>query len=705
MALIQKIRNQSALLIGVIGVSMILFILGGDFMTSRGGLGTNEVNVAVINGEEISFAQFEQMVNDQIIKSYGDQPVNESIRQSIRQRIWSMLVNDKIMFNEYESIGLAVTPDEIFDQIKNTNANQVLMQFFTNPQTGRVYDQLLDPMTGGLSTSAVLNTVKQMVNSPEGEENWLQIEEAIKLDRYSAKYANLIKKGLNATSLEAETDYFDKNRRVSFSYVKKEYTEIADDAVQISDSDLKKYYDAHKHEANYKQKDPTRAIEYVIFEVFPSVNDIEEYKNSLEDIKIAFTQETNDTAFVNENADTPLNIQYYVEGYFEKSIDSALFNGANGTVVGPFIDRDYYKLAKLVGTKMVPDSVNARHILIRINEGDTAKAQAKADSLMKVIRAKKNFDKMAEEFSEDFGSAQDGGNLNWFAEGAMVKPFNDACFNGKKGDMVSVISQFGIHIIEILNQSELKKKALIAVVDRKLEPGRKTFDEAYNKASAFSINNNTPVAFRKEGNEIGIRLADQIKEGDKSIAGIESSRDLIRWVFNAKVGNVSSVFEFDNKFVIAHLTEVREKGILPLDNPSIQDRVKQEVLIEKKAEIIKAEMSGAIDLNSLAQKLNKEVTKAENVSFSAMTIPGIGGERKLIGQVFSLPKGQISQPISDRRAVYVVVVEDIIEPQPMNNYFTTQLQMSRNMANRVDYEVYPSIEEASSIEDNRAKFY
>jgi peptidyl-prolyl cis-trans isomerase D len=702
MAVIAKIRNQSGLLIGVIGVSMILFLLGGDFMSQAGG-GDRETNVAEINGETVSYATFESMLEQQINRSYGGQAVSQQAREQMRQRLWSKILNEKLMFSEYDALGLTVGSEEIFNEIKRNNP--VLAQYFTNPQTGRVYDQLADPLTGGLNPQAVLGAVKQMINSPEGEASWLQIEESIKLDRFNKKYTNLIKKGLNVTSKEAEVDFADKNRKASFSYVFKAFADIKDDAIEVTDADLQAYYNDHKHESFYQQKEPTRSLEYVVFEVNPSKEDLAEKKAELEDIKLAFETTKEDTAFVIENADNPNRFVYKTEGNLPLEIDTLVFAAEVGAVFGPYEENGFYKLAKLVGIATSPDSVDARHILIKVNAGDTAVAQAKADSLIKVIKANNNFAAMAETFSEDFGSAQEGGDLGWFTEGTMVKEFNDVCFTGQVGDMVTVVSQFGVHLIEIKEQTAAKKKVLVAVVDREQIPSKETFDEAFNVASAFSINNNTTAGFRSAGNDVGMRVADQVKESEKTIPGVENSREIIRWAYEASVGDVSEAKELGNKFVVTHLKEIREQGALGLTSESVKARVGAEAFKLKKAEMIKTEMTGASDLNALASKIGKTVQSADNVTFGAYSIAGVGGERKLIGAAFSLEQGQISKPIVDNKGVYVIVVNSIKEAGGTVNIPLAKMQMSRNNEGRADYEVFGAIEDASDVIDNRGKFY
>lgn len=703
MAMIQKIRNQSSLLIGVIGVAMILFLLGGDFLSSGGGPSGGDINILEIDGEPVSYAEFDARMQKQITRNYGTNPINDQIKESVRKQVWNLLLNEKIMGKEYGELGISVSPDEIFDQVKN-NPSPLLAQFFTNPQTGRVYEQLANP-AGQIDGDKVLFAIKQMLNDPKGEENWLAIEEALKADRYNTKYNTLLKKGLSATSKEGEADANNKGKRISFKYVVKEFKDVEPGSVEVSDADMKKYYQEHKHEAFYMQRDPTRSIEYIVFNVEPSQQDIEALEQEVDELKEQFIKEKEDTLFVNENADTPFNIRYYAQGSLNKEIDSTVFAADSNQVYGPYTEDGAYKLAKVIGSKISSDSAEARHILIKIEEGDTTAAMALADSLKEVIKAQDNFEDMATEFSDDFGSAQEGGSLGWFTEGAMVKPFNDACFDGKKGDMPIITSQFGIHLIEITDKTEPREKKLVAVLDRKIEPSKGTYDKYYNEASKFSIENGTAEAFRTASADKGLRVADFLRETDKEIAGLEGSREVIRWAFSADIGNISEPFEFGEKFVVAHLKEKREKGVLGLDVESVKERVKLEVTNEISAKKFAEELSQYNNLDDAATSANKSVQIASNVTFSSSSVPGVGTERKLLGAVYNLEKGQLSKPIVDNKGVYLVIVDQIVEAPQSGNSAANQSQLSRNVAARVDYEAFKALQESCEINDNRARFF
>ncbi len=698
MAVISKIRNQSGLLIAVIGVAMGLFVLSDLLGTGAGLFQQQETNVAEIRGKKISFQEFEAKVQKEI----GGENFDETAREQVRQRVWNVLLQEKIMFQEYEELGLSVSPEELYNSIKNTGPNSIMSQYFTNPQTGQIYEQFRDPRTGGLSSQNVINYVRQVLESDQAE-TWLPVERAIKLDRLSNKYYNLIKKGLNPSVLEINDELNSRNQKVSFNYVVKNYTSIADDQVEVKDADLKKFYNNHKEEERFTQKETSRGIEYIVFAVTPSQNDVNSLKEELSDLSSKFQASEDDTLFVNDYADTPFNVRFYKSGQLPLEIDSVAFNGPQDTVYGPIADAGSFKLIKVIGEKVTSDSVKARHILIQMqNPADSTKLKAKADSIKKAINGGVDFALVAATESADKPSAEKGGDLDWFTEGRMVKPFNDACFNGKVGDMPIVKTQFGYHIIEIQEKTKETRKVLAAIIDREIRPSKNTYDNVFNTASSFSINNNNYEAFKTAGAEYGIQTAGYIRENDKALGNLETPRPLIRWAYEASKGDVSEPFEMEDKFVVASLTNIREKGILPLDE--IEDLIRVEVLNEKKAEFIKSQVTGKTDLNSIASTLGESVQLADNVSFSDYTIPGIGPEGAILGTLITLQPNHISEPIEGKRGVYIIQLNSLNQMQEAVAEVVTS-DLNRGLQSRVDFETFNSLKENANIVDNRGKFY
>jgi peptidyl-prolyl cis-trans isomerase D len=353
--------------------------------------------------------------------------------------------------------------------------------------------------------------------------------------------------------------------------------------------------------------------------------------------------------------------------------------------------------------------VRARHILINIQAGDTTAALAKADSLKRLIKGGKKFADLAKTNSEDFGSANDGGNLNWFTEGTMVKPFNDAVFQGKKGEMPVVVSQFGVHLIEIQDKSGENRKMEIAFVEREIEVSNATDNAVYVEASSFASRNRTVAEFQSAAQEKGYRIetADNLKPGDRMLPGIGQSRDLVRWAFKENQGTVSEARNFENKYVVAAIVEVREEGVAPL--AQVKDQVEKAVIRDKKAERFTQEfntaLTGSKTIEEVASKKNLNAESADNVSFGTFSIPGIGREPKVLGTVFGLTKDQLSQPIKGETGVFVLMVNQVTEPEALTDFSFFKNQISSTLTNRVAAEVFEALKTKAEVEDNRYRFY
>ncbi len=702
MAMIQEIRNRSTLLMVVIGVGMLLFIGGDFFSSSNGPFSSNgETDVLIVDGKAVSNKEYQLRIDKQI----GNNPVGQSQREQISNAVWNLLISEFVFGQEYNELGLNVTGDELFAAI-STGSSRILEQQFTG-RDGRVDPNFADQF-GRLDGTKVLAAVKQTMANPETEDQWLKLEESLLSERFQTKYNTLIKKGIAVTTAEAEAGIKDQGTQVAFSYVLKKYDEVDDNSIDVSDADLRAYYDKHKHEPEYIQKQASRGIEYVVFQVSPSVEDIAAIQNELIELKPYFLEESDDTSFVNENAETAYNISYFSEGSFPDNVDSIIFAGDTGFVFGPYLSGNTYQLAKIIGTKTSPDSANARHIMLQISDGDTATTMALADSLVKVINSQDNFEALVPDFSKDLQTAAEGGNLDWFTETNCPVPdkkFADACFTGAVGQIQIIQSVFGVHLVEVIKQTIPKDKKLIAIVDRALEPSKMTKDNVYNEASEFSIANGDVASFRAAGNKKGIRVADNVLESDKDIASLESSRALIQWAYKMEVGDISEqVFEFGDMFVVAHLKEIRDAGTLDLNIESVKQGVKLQVINEKKAVAIAADMSKYTDINNAALELGKAVETASNTTFSSYSVPGIGTETVLLGAIFNLQQGQLSKPIADRNGVYLILVNSVTPPAQGNATVVKQ-QMTYSAAAQVDYTVTNALQNSCEIIDNRGKFF
>jgi peptidyl-prolyl cis-trans isomerase D len=359
--------------------------------------------------------------------------------------------------------------------------------------------------------------------------------------------------------------------------------------------------------------------------------------------------------------------------------------------------------------------VHVRHILLSTSETRSlATAQHQADSLVKLIKAGTSFEAIALANSDDQGSANIGGDLGWFPEGRMVVPFNNACFTGKKGDIKTAETTFGIHIIEILGQSRDTRKYNIGYVDRKIIPGSVTNQKAYSDASQFAGTNDTYEKFTKAIAEGGLnkRVSNNVSPQQKTLPGIENPRSLIMSLFQAEQGKIildnsqQAVFEVGDKYVVAYCTKVQEDGIAPQN--AVESEIRFAVLKEKKAELIAAEFTKNISpektLDDIARTMALTVQEATQVTFRSYTVPGAGAEPNLIAAASAAKQGVLSGPVKGNDGVFMLTANNITATQGEDvNMLKDRLSSTFRM--RGTYEAYDALRKEANIVDKRYKFY
>lgn len=695
MATLERIRNKAGILVAVfIGFALVAFVLT-DLLNSGSSLFRRaNMEIAEINGTSVSIQEYQQILDEyeEFAKlQSGRSSLNEQTTFQLRDQAWRDMIDQVLLGEKYENLGLSVTSDELLSMITGKDVHPMIRQLFTNPQTG-AFDQ-----------AQLANFLRNKKKDPTANFFWQFNEKQITKERLNSKYTNLLKKGMYVTKSEAELEANSKNKQVNFDFAVVRYNAISDSLIAVSDSEIKSYY--NNFIDRYK-RDASRDIEYLSFEVKPSDEDramAEEWVSKAKDIFGA--PETDAAQYVKMNSDVPYvdrNLKY---DQLSTNLQDFVSTAKEGYVYGPYLENETYKLTRLVAIKQLPDSVKARHILIRNNTPE--RNEAIADSLMNLINKGADFAKLAREFSEDPGSAVNGGDLSWFAESAMVKPFNDACFNGKKGDVVKVKSQFGIHLINIQDKGKPVTKYNLATLERKITYSSKTYQHVYSQVTKFAALNNTQEKFNEAiTNENLIkRYGRNLKANDRRVGSLESPRELVKWAFEATVGDMSDIYEFGDEFVVAILTDIKEEGHTPL--ASVKNQIKRELLKEKKAEYIIADINkkqqASDNMTSLAQKLNTTVQNASNIAFEAYQVPGAGIEPSLIALAVSSEMNKISAPVAGNNGVFVVKVTNVSDRPVDLTEEKKQLQQNVNFA--VDYRAFEAIRKDAEIVDQRSKFY
>jgi len=707
MALIGDIRKRSGLLVIIIGVALAAFVLG-DLLSNRNGPRKGANTLAEINGEKILATDFNQRVDENLEArklNSGNENLSTDEQFQIRQQTWDQVVNETLLLEEVDKLGITVTTQELDDQIRGKNPHSYIVQSFRSPETGQ-----FDP-------ASVVNFLQNLDNvDPQMKQRYLLIEKAIKEDRLSTKYRNLIAKGYYVPKAFAKRDYEARNTRMKVRYYGAPYTSIADSLVKLTDADYEKYYDEYKYKY---QQEASRDIEYVAFDVLPSPDDRDKINRDVQALYSEFVTAENAISFVNSASDERYDSTWMKKGTLPYQLDSMMFNSPVGTTFGPYIENNMYQMARLVAVQTRPDSLKASHILISYqgtNVNPDTKltkegAKAKADSIFDLVKTSSaKFDELASTMNDDKNAAKNKGDLNWFADGSMVPAFNTAVLNGKIGDVVMVETQFGFHIIKITGKTAPVEKVRVAIVKRMIEPSSKTMQDVYTQASQFASEAKDLEGFNKlvDAQKLTKRLAERINMEQNSLPGIPQGRQIVHWAFNTEteVGNVSSVFDLDGRYLVAVLKTAREKGTPTLEQ--LKDYIEPLVKRDKKAETIIASIDKTIktlpDLDKGYLELGMKADTNE-VSFATANLPGYGKEDDVIGTLFTMKAGQMSKPVKGNQAVFILVA-DQLTPAAVKEDFTSEKQMITNaFRTRAQREPTEALKRLADIEDHRLLFY
>jgi peptidyl-prolyl cis-trans isomerase D len=710
MAVIGTIRKRSGLLIIIVGVALAAFVLG-DFLNPKYGRGRQNIPLAIVLGEDIPYSQFDakfeqnqenQKRNQQKESLTADELFN------IRQQTWDQLVQGIVLNEQYKELGLVISAEELFDQIQGDEPHAYILQYFKDPET-----QKYDP-------ELVRNYIKQLGQmDPTNRTQWDAFVEAIKDDRYKTKYKNLISKAYIMPEQFVRMDFEEKKTNANIRLVGYRYNLINDSLVKVTDKDFEKYYDDYKQ--NYKQE-ASRDIDYVAFDVKPSAKDRKEIRDEVYKIYEAFKTTENVAMFVSTESENKYDSSWHKQGTLSPRIDTVIYKSPVGTFIEPYLENDAWHMAKLMDVQMRPDSMKASHILISYKGAANAKEDIKrtkerakivADSLYNVVKSSPSLiETLAKLMSDDPSAQTNSGDLGWFADGSMVYPFNNAVLTNKVGDLVVAESIFGYHIIKVTGKLEPVKKARVAVIDVSITPSQETNQEVFAKASEFQGKATTLTSFDTLSTRMGVNKlsATYLQAMGNRISGLDYPRPIIQWTFieGIGVGSVSQVFTMENKYVVAIVTKVREKGIPKLED--IKDVIQPLIIKEMKGEIavrkMKELVGSATNLNDIALRLNSKVDTIPNVNFNTRNIGSYGNEANVVAEAFTLQPNVLSEPIKGNNAAFYLIVDQVTKPDEGEDRKAFEKQLVMNFKSKVNNNTFnKTLEEKADVVDNRVKFY
>ena len=681
MAILGRIREKSFLLILIIALGLILFLIDPgklmDYFNSGGG----KQYITKVNDEVVYVEDFARQVERQGRGQSGMNLIN---------RVYDQEVDNILKKEEFEKLGIRVEKDQMWELIKSQLA----------------FNNNFKDEEGNLDEGKVREFIEnQIKNNPT---DWKKSEEQIAISGQNALYNAMLKAASLPTEKEGELEYRMNNDLVDIQYVYLPYSSIADSTVTISKEQIKSYMNAHKEQFEEKAN---RSAQYVIFEEKPSKEDEEAHKATMQKFITELQSKSGQDMidYVDTNSEVRYDSIYKLVSVLDKPLQTEVDSMQVGDVFGPYNLDGVSKIAKLTATKLDP-SVKASHILVayegamRANpEVKRTKEEAKAEAeklLAEVKSGDKEFAEYAQEHS-DGPSKTKGGDLGWFNQGQMVKPFNDFVFENDKGSIGLVETDFGFHIIKVEDTKE-EKKYQVATIAKKVEPSQKTIDDIYTNASDFEVNAlKGDFAKIAEDKKYEIRPVNKITELAETLPGFGgkgSQRQTVKWLFDeeTKVGDIRR-FDLNGSYIVIQLTDQKAEGLMTVDEASAQ--VLPILRKEEKAKQLKSKVTATV-LADMAKNNNTSVKNANALSMANPTIPGAGREPLVVGTAFALENGQSSNLIEGDKGIYKIELVKRTEAPKLDSYKPYAKPNPNNIVN-----VVQALKKKATIEDNRSKFY
>ena len=699
MAVLAKIRKRSGLLLLAIGFALLAFVVQ-DLFTK--GFKSLSKDVGSVNGKNISFEEFRVKVANTEKNAQNGQQMT-SMQAS--NQVWNQEVNIALLTAEFEKLGIRVGEKHIVEVLK------------ADPNIGQ--NQMFLNAAGKFD----LNKFKEYFKTnPEGTQMLKEREKDAELNAKYQIYNSLVKGAMYTTETEGKFKYEAETNKVTFDFVSVPFSIIKDSEVKISDEEIVAYMKTK--EKKFKSEE-SRELDYVLIEEKPSAQDEAEIKKNVDALllpSVRYNKETgkNDTIqgfrtvtdnaeFVNANSDIPFDSTYIAKQDLPAESAEALFALPVGQVYGPYMFKNYYCISKALGRK-AGAKVKASHILIswegtkvpnKKEKRTKEQAKTKAEGLLAQALANPGMFSILAMTNSDDSSAQQGGDLGYFAPGQMVKPFNDFCFNNPIGKIGLVETEFGYHIINVTDKQDAVKLATIA---QKIAPSEATNDKTYTQATKFEMDAaNKDFAALAKQMKLTVNPSVRVKAVDESFGSISNQRQIVKWAFedDTKIGDVKR-FEIVNVgHVIVKLKKVNEKGLMAVE----EARPQVELILKnkKKAEKIKAKMTGS-SLAAIAAANKVTVQNAVDLTIENPSVPGAGFEPKVVGTAFSSKVGVVSKPIDGNSGVYVIVTKTVTKAPAIKKYTDYVNKLKPQVVGNAG-RYMQALKDDADIKDNRADFY
>ncbi len=705
MGIIGSIRKHSWIAVAVVGVAIVAFIIGDLTKNNRG-----IPDMGKINGSTITYQRFNELIEETENNYKRQQGVNQipaDVEYQLRDQVWQTLVGETLTDEQFEKLGLTVSPAELNDMYVGTFIHPYLRQSFTDPKTGEYQTQAIQYYVDNFEN---LDTNQRM--------QWVELEKAVKTDRKQQKYSSLISRGMYMPTNIAK-QMAGMGSKVSNAYaVNLSYQSVSDDEITLTEEDYQNYY--NKHKAEFRLRDEMRELDYIVYPIVPTTKDMADIEAGVQKVWEEFqTVEPEELIFfVNAESDHSYDSSYRKASEFASPMDSALMACGEGSFVAPRIVGNDWMMAKVLKVANRPDSLRASAIYIFNDKvgGDITRSddQAKllADSVMAAVRSgSMSFEEAVSKYSDDPQKADNNGDMEWQRDGNYGF-INEDIINTPEGGVFVVKhpNEVGYFVVKVTGKTAPHKKYRVATISRAIAASEATTRNIYNTANRFAGNNRTyaEMTAAAQAENLQVRNA-MVNPMSYTMAGIKNARSIVQWAFNEKTeaGTVADqIFEADDMYIVAALKDVYKVGYATLDQ--VRNMIESQVRIEKKAELLKARLEEAkaanANLTAIAAKVNVSIDTLDSISFNDYFLGKYGMEPKVQATIAATAANTLVGPIQGANGVYMVNVNDKADnptaPDPAAIRSQKEQSFMQGLRN-----IQQVLKDHAKIVDQRNKFF
>lgn len=710
MAALQEIRSHGPLLIGVIALGLFAFIAGDAWKVIAP---RQSQDVGEVNGKKISAQEYQTLFEeyaDAVKFSQGLTALTDEQNDAVKDQVWQAYVNNALIENEALKLGLTVSDEEVQDIIDQGTAPILANTPFINQTTGVFDKDMLNMFLVNYSSMSASNTSADLYQQyQQVYRYWTFIEKTLRQNRLAEKYQTLLSKSLLSNSVEAQNNFDARTTQTDFLMAALPYSTVLDSSIVVTDAEIKARYEKKKEQ--YRQLVETRDVRYIDVQVVASDEDRAELEKEMEEYTEQLKGEVTDyTTFVRQSgSDQPFVNLYYTAKALPSDVVARLDSVAVGGVFGPYYnagDNTLNSFKKLEATNM-PDSIQFRQIQVT---GETqARAQELADSIFTAIKGGAKFDELAQKYGQT-------GEPVWISsanyEGAQVDGDNLRYINAittlPQNQLTNLnLSQANV-IMEVLAKKSVQPKYKVAIVKRPVEFSKQTYSKAYNDFSEFVAANNTYDKMVANAEDSGYRLYTQgeVQNSDHNIGSIRNTKDALKWVFEAKAGEASSLYECgeSDRLMQVGVARINKVGYRPL--ALVQDEIKRELIREKKGEQLLAKVGNA-SLEQLKAMDGAVSDSIKRVTFANPAyIAAIGSSETVFSADAAVGKqGVASAPLKGNSAIYVLQPYAQNKTNDTYDALVEKVMVQNNKVNIARQQFGNDLYQKANVKDTRYLFF